>query len=168
MFLLLHHKVSMHVNRYLLHLVQMTFLVYLIAAAWEKQKQWTAINCQYFLGNIVKIWYLNGNQGVEQRCVFYSQNMLHSLGCYFTSVVNFKPDYHPSVFWTTGLLLMLFVCNNHLEIFFSLQVDLLVKYIKVVWNEGVCRILSKTNETKPHQGWWKKTTLSSMKLEFRS
>jgi len=54
MFLLLHYKISMHVNRYLLHLVQMTSLVHLIAAAWEKQKQGTAINC-LFLGNILKI-----------------------------------------------------------------------------------------------------------------
>lgn len=55
MLLLLHHKISMHVNRYLLHLVQMTFRVHLIAAAWEKQKQGIAINCLFFLGNILKI-----------------------------------------------------------------------------------------------------------------
>lgn len=55
MFLLLHHKISMHVNRYLLHLVQMAFLVHLIAVTWEKQKQGIAINWLFFLGNILKI-----------------------------------------------------------------------------------------------------------------
>lgn len=55
MFFLLHHKISMHVNRYLLHLVLVHFLVHFIPAAWEKQKQGTGINCLFLLGNILQI-----------------------------------------------------------------------------------------------------------------
>lgn len=49
MFLLLHHKISRHVNRYLLHLGETTFLVRFDCLG-KKQEQGTAINLPVLLG----------------------------------------------------------------------------------------------------------------------
>lgn len=165
MFLLLHHKISRHVNRYLLHLVEMTFLVRLIAAAWGKQKQGTAINCLCFLHSTSNIWYLDGSQGTEQRCIFYSQNTAQSLGGYFSSsVINLKPDCHTWSFLEKMAAPCHLLHTQHSsggEVFpykfrcFLLQIEILVKHtVTVVWNETVCKIPSKTNETHPYRGWW--------------
>lgn len=117
MFFLLHHKISMHVNRYLLHLVLVHFLVRFIPAAWEKKKQGIAKNCLFLLANILQIWYLNDNQGVEQKSIFCNQNDVCNLGCYLISVLNVKPDCHPSAFWL--FLLAFFMCYIYPEdIFF--------------------------------------------------